>query len=583
MWPWAHLVVGYVLYSLPASIRSWRTDGYVVFVVALGTQFPDLIDKPLAWTLSVLPSGRSLAHSLSIAIPIILLVAAYYYQRDRPLLGTGFGIGYFSHLIADGAYYIPSGQYEYYSYLLWPFVPQPSYPTEPSLAAHLLNVDPGPYFFLQLGLVGATLGLWVWQSTPGISEGTAKLRNETPRTSDVPLGATSEEAADTDGFAYTAVRQPSPVDCEQLVTGTRHEAPTLSVVIPTLNERETIGSCLEQIKSAITELGIQTEVIVADNSTDETAEIAADRGAIVVTPDEVGYGYACRYAFEYARGEYVAVGNGSGTYDFEELTRLLEAAFDNDTDLVLGSRFSGTIRLGAMSPLSYLWDLLLRSGMWAFYRLHLTDARSGFRVIKRDRLTDLDLRADGTEFGSELLLEAKGHGLTIAEVPITYSKRGGKARLDSFQEGWHHVRFMLMNAPGYLFLLPGLLLGFLGFALLPLSLLEMSFGPLSFGRHFLAVSSVLILVGYQFFALAIFARKRGNSVRMPADPVTGWLVETIRLRHVASGGALAIAASGAYALYVLVRWLAGKNGMLPVLVWDIVAAYVFSGAVVSKP
>jgi glycosyltransferase involved in cell wall biosynthesis len=572
MWPWGHLVVGYVFYSLLAYLRSWRIDGYVVFVVALGTQLPDLIDKPLAWAFGVLPSGRSLAHSLIIAILVVVLVIVYYHQRNRPLLGVGFGVGYLSHLVADGAYYLPSKQYEYYSYLFWPFVSQPSYSTEPSFVAHFLSIDPGPYFLLQFGLVGATFGLWLWQSTPGISLGTAKLRGKKPRTSDVPLRTVKEKAnPDVGEFDTKAIRRPSSAGCEQLITGTRGKAPTLSVVIPTLNEQESIENCLEEIKAATAELEILTEIIVADNSTDGTAEIARDRGAIVVTPDDIGYGYACRYAFEYARGEYVAVCNAGGTYDFEELTDLLEAAFSSDADFILGTRFNGLIRLGAMSPFGYFWNSVLRAGLWVFYRLQLTDVRSGFRVIRRDCLNGLDLRANGTEFSSELLLEATGHGLTIIEVPVSYYKSAGKARLDSFQEGWHHVRFMLMNAPGYLFLFPGAVFGFLGVMLLPLSLLNSSVGAISFGRHFLSVSSVLIIIGYQLLALAMFARRIGNSMRMPADPVTGWLVEAVQLRHVASAGALMITASSIYALYVLSRWVAGENGMFPVLVLDIVA------------
>lgn len=564
MWPWAHLVIGYILYSLIANARSWRTDGYVVFLVAFGTQFPDLIDKPFAWGVDILPSGRSLGHSLIFGILVMAVIALYYHRRDRPLLGIGFVIGYFSHLIGDIAPHILAGEYSYLSFLLWPFLPVRSYPIE-SFTGHILNIEPEPYFVFQAMLVVLTIGLWMWDETPGISKGTAKLHGETPRMIDSPP-ATDDEHLDSN-----AIASPSQTDHDLIVSGESEQAPRLSIVIPTLNEEKSISKCIGKIKSSIDDIGIPTEIIIADNSTDQTPEIARNQGATVVTPEAIGYGYACRYAFEYVRGEYVAIGDGNATYDFEELPKLIEPLMESDVDIVIGNRFDGAVQPGAMSPFNYLENVLLVIGLRVFYGSNATDPRSGFRAVRREALGKLDLRADGLEITSEMLIEAVGRKLTVLEIPVIYHKRTTKTRLDSFQEGWRHIRFMLLNAPGYVFLIPGVLLSATGIALVPPALLNIDFQGVSFGLHFLIADSMLIIVGQQFLVLGVFARITGNPIRMPDDPVTDWISRFVRLRHVATVGTILLTAGGAYVLYVLSRWAIGEPGNLPILVGDIVA------------
>lgn len=492
------------------------------------------------------------------------VVALYYHRRDRPLLGIGFVLGYSSHLIGDIVPHILAGEYRYLSVLLWPFLPIRSYPIE-SFTGHILNIEPEPYFVFQAVLVVLTIGLWVWDETPGISKGTAKLRGETPKTSDSPL-ATNDDHLDNN-----AIASPSQTDHDLVVPGDSKRAPRLSVVIPTLNEQKSIAKCIEQIKSSLDDIGVPTEIIVADNSTDRTPEIARNQGATVVTPDATGYGYACRYAVEYARGEYVAIGDGNATYDFEELPKLIAPLMESDVDIVIGNRFDGTIQPGAMSPFDYLKNALLVAGLRVFYGSNVTDARSGFRAVKREALEKLDLRADGLEVTSEMLIEAVGRELTVVEIPVTYRKRTAKTRLDSFQEGWRHVRFMLLNAPGYVFLIPGVLLSAIGIALVPPALLNVDFQGVSFGLHLLIASSTLIIVGQQLFTLGVLARITGNPIRMPDDPITDWISRFVRLRHVATVGTLLLTAGSAYVLYVLGRWAIGKPGNLPILVGDIVA------------
>ncbi|PSP50328.1 glycosyl transferase, partial [Halobacteriales archaeon QH_1_68_42] len=159
--------------------------------------------------------------------------------------------------------------------------------------------------------------------------------------------------------------------------------PTLSVVLPTLNEEEGVRWCIEQVKEVALEFGLVTEIIVSDSSTDRTPEIARDLGAIVVEPEAAGYGNAYKHAFEHVRGEYVAIGDADTTYDFGELPELIEVVYEEDADIVLGSRLEGEIKDGAMPPLhQYVGNPLLTKFLNTFYDAGVSDAHSGMRVIK---------------------------------------------------------------------------------------------------------------------------------------------------------------------------------------------------------
>lgn len=235
-----------------------------------------------------------------------------------------------------------------------------------------------------------------------------------------------------------------PADSEQ--------SPVLSIVMPTLNEEEGIFICIEKIKSAIIELDITAEIIISDSSTDRTPAIAKELDAIVVNPDRMGYGYAYRYAFEQARGEYIVIGDADVTYDFESIPSLLEPARNGDADLVIGSRLNGTIEPGAMPLLhEHVGNPLLTWMLNSLYRTDISDAHSGFRVLTRDALDQLDLSSDGMEFASEMLMQAARENLRVEEVPIVYHERRGDATLHSLRDGWRHVKYMIVNAPEYYF------------------------------------------------------------------------------------------------------------------------------------
>ena len=350
------------------------------------------------------------------------------------------------------------------------------------------------------------------------------------------------------------------------------QAPVLSVVMPTLDEEKGVFVCIQKIKRAIVELGIPTEIIVSDSSTDRTPEIARREGAIVVEPNEMGYGYAYRYAFERARGEYIAMGDADVTYDFESLPELLEPVTSGRADIVLGSRLDGTIEEGAMPSLhEYVGNPLLTWVLNAFYDADISDAHSGFRVFTRDALDRLDLSSDGMEFASEMLMEASTNGLRIEEVPIVYHEREGDATLHSFRDGWRHVRFMLVNTPGHVFSLPGAGLAVVGTLLLVASLGGVGIGQYSPGILTTVAGGLALTTGVQFWCLGVFSATADTSIRPPSGQLVRWAKEHVQLEHGMSLGAGISALGVAYLGVALFVWMTGWNAALPPVKTTVVA------------
>lgn len=375
-------------------------------------------------------------------------------------------------------------------------------------------------------------------------------------------------------IAELGIEQANAIDADTTsLVGPEHETdPALSIVMPTLNEEEGVAECIERIKATVSQLGITTEVIVSDSSTDWTPEIASALGAKVVHPDEKGYGYAYRYAFERARGEYVVMADADCTYDFAELPKLLAAMIETNADIVMGSRLEGEIESGAMPALHrYVGNPLLTRFLNVFYGTSVSDAHSGFRVFKWDVLEELELNADGMEFASEMIMQAGAKGLTIEEVPIRYRERKGEATLESFEDGWRHVRFMLLNAPGYLFSIPGTVLGIAGLLVMTLSYLNVSLGNWAIGIHSMIAGCVLTIVGYQIGSFGIFATLTSDPIRSPENSLTEWIVDHLRLKHGLMTGSALFAAGAGYAAYLFGSWVATGGSNLPLLKEDIVA------------
>jgi len=349
--------------------------------------------------------------------------------------------------------------------------------------------------------------------------------------------------------------------------------PTLSVVLPTLNEEDGVRVCIEKVKRAVEELSVTAEVVVSDSSTDRTPEIARELGAIVVEPEQSGYGNAYKYAFERVRGEYVAIGDADTTYDFEELPKLLERATETDADMVLGSRLGGEIKSDAMPPLhQYVGNPLLTRFLNTFYDAGVSDAHSGMRVLKADSLAALDLETGGMEFASEMIMDAAEKGMVIEEVPITYHERVGDATLDSFSDGWRHVKFMLTNAPGYLFTLPAFAFGVLGLLICAASLTAFQLGPATFGLQTLVGGVLFAIVGYQVGSLALFSSVAADPIRNPKDPITNAIHDHFTLESGATIGVVAFALGASVLSYSVVAWTIEGYAAVPGVEWNLLGA-----------
>ncbi|MDS0222712.1 glycosyltransferase family 2 protein [Haloarcula sp. S1AR25-5A] len=349
-----------------------------------------------------------------------------------------------------------------------------------------------------------------------------------------------------------------------LVTPDKDVDPVLSVVMPTLNEEEGIVECIDRIKTAIDELCIPTEIIISDSSTDSTPELARERGAIVVTPDREGYGYAYRYAFSQARGEYIAMGDADTTYDFEQLPRLLKPVQNGEADICMGSRLNGEIRDGSMPKLhQYVGNPLLTRFLNTFYGAGVSDAHSGFRVFTKDALETLDLTTTGMEFASEMVMKAGANDLTITEVPIIYHEREGEETLNSFRDGWRHVRFMLVNAPDYLFSYPAVALVSLGVLVMALSLGGITAGGVNFGLQTMVGGSLLSIVGYQIWTLALFTSIAADPIREPKSALIGTVRARFQLETAASIGVVITGIGMLYVAGVFIQWLIAGEAALP--------------------
>lgn len=341
--------------------------------------------------------------------------------------------------------------------------------------------------------------------------------------------------------------------------------PVLSIVMPTMNEEEGVTECIGRIKTAVAKLEVPAEIIVSDSSSDRTAEVARQQGAIVVEPDAMGYGYAYRYALRRVRGDFIVMGDADTTYDFEQIPRLLEHLQDTNADIVMGSRIEGEIKSGAMPTLhQYVGNPLLTKFLNAFYGAGVSDAHSGFRVMRREAIETMDLETDGMEFASEMIMKAGAKGLKIEEVPIVYHERKGEETLDSFRDGWRHVRFMLVNAPGYLFSIPGILLGATGTLVLAIAAIGLSLGGATFGVNSMIVGSLMMILGVQVGSFGIFSTVASDPIQRPNDMLTQWVTEELTLELGATAGTAIFASGALYAGGLIIKWISSDFGAVPV-------------------
>ncbi len=276
----------------------------------------------------------------------------------------------------------------------------------------------------------------------------------------------------------------------------------LSIVMPCLNEAETLATCIGKARDYLERHKIAGEVLIADNgSSDGSQEIATNSGARVVPIPERGYGSALRGGIAAAKGQYIIMGDADDSYDFTNLSPFLEK-LRQGYDLVMGNRFQGGIKPGAMPVLhKHLGNPVLTWLGRLFFGSPCGDFHCGLRGFSKQAIEQLNLRTTGMEFASEMVVKASLYGLKITEVPTTLSPDGRSRppHLKTWRDGWRHLRFLLMYSPRWLFLYPGLALMFLGFVATIWFMTQPRV-------HTLLYSATALIIGFQIVSFAIFTK-----------------------------------------------------------------------------
>jgi Glycosyl transferase family 2 len=335
----------------------------------------------------------------------------------------------------------------------------------------------------------------------------------------------------------------------------------LTVVMPCLNEAETVATCVRKAIRFLASSGISGEVLVADNgSTDGSQRLAADAGARVVPVSDKGYGNALMGGIVAAEGKYIIMGDADDSYDFTNLMPFVEE-LRKGADMVMGNRFAGGIAPGAMPPLHrYLGNPVLSFVGRLFFGSKIGDFHCGLRGFNRDSLLALNLQATGMEFASEMVVKATLAGQHVTEVPTTLAKDGRSRppHLHTWRDGWRHLRFLLLFSPRWLFFLPGLVLLAAGLAIGAVVVPHpFRVGAVTFDVDTLVAASAMVVIGFQSVLFWLFTQVyAGSEGFLPAEPKVTRLLERLSLER----GLLLGAVIGLAGLAGLVASLVDWNG-----------------------
>ena len=342
--------------------------------------------------------------------------------------------------------------------------------------------------------------------------------------------------------------------------------PAVSVVLPCLNEADGVGRCVEKATTALHEMRIAGEVIVVDNgSTDGSPEIATRAGARVVHERRRGYGAAYLRGFQEARGTVIVMADADDRYDLRDIARVVEPLTHDGFDMVMGSRLKGNILSGAM-PWTHRWigNPILSGMLRLFFHTTVSDAHCGMRSFTRQAYERMELRTQGMEFASEIVVNALREGLRIREVPITYYPREGVSKLSGLRDAWRHIRFMLIYSPSYLFQLPGILLLTIGAVLV----MALAGGPLEvlghrWDYHVLLFGTLALILGYNLVVFDILAKTFSMGAGL-AKP-NRWLHAVLRIFSLERGlviGSVLFLAGLALEVKIVLDWARAGYGAL---------------------
>lgn len=313
----------------------------------------------------------------------------------------------------------------------------------------------------------------------------------------------------------------------------------VSIVMPCLNEEQTLPQCiqegLELAESLKQQHGLHTEIVIADNgSEDNSVQLAQSLGARVAHVPQKGYGNALRYGIEASQGRYIVMADSDASYDLREAISMVER-LQEGYDVCMGSRFKGEIMPGAMPwKHRYIGNPVLTGILNVLFRSGLSDAHSGMRAFTRNAFDRMKLSSTGMEFASEMVIKATLLDLKRTETPITLRPDGRNRapHLRSFRDGWRHLRYLIMLSPSWLYFLPSIVLGAAGFLILAILLSApgetvVRIGPIWFGDHWIMIASGLLIVAHQaiMFGMATILHGTLDGYRRPKR----WLLKLYRV------------------------------------------------------
>jgi glycosyltransferase involved in cell wall biosynthesis len=342
----------------------------------------------------------------------------------------------------------------------------------------------------------------------------------------------------------------------------QRDAPLVSVVIPCLNEADSIEACVAAARAGLDAGGLSGEVVVADNgSTDGSATLAEQAGAHVIEEPRRGYGSAYLAGFRAASGKYIVMADADLTYDFGDIPRFVKE-LDGGAQLVMGDRMDN-IHPGAMPWLHrYVGNPVLSGILNLFFRTGVRDAHCGMRAFRRDSLPVLDLRTTGMEFASEMVIRAAKAGLDIRQLPIEYHPRDGQSKLSSFRDGWRHLRFLLVHSPTHLFVVPGAVMALLGVVISAIALLQIEIFGRQWQLHTMIGGALFAIVGTQVLALGLCAHAYGTYFMGEQDPWFDRMRARFRLEHGLLLGGVTILAGTVVGVVIVITWIDRGFGAL---------------------
>jgi glycosyltransferase involved in cell wall biosynthesis len=339
----------------------------------------------------------------------------------------------------------------------------------------------------------------------------------------------------------------------------------ISVVLPCLNEQDSIGICIDKIQKVYSEMKVDGDIIVVDNgSTDRSVEIAKSKQVRVYSEPVKGYGSALRRGIDESDAKYVVMADSDDTYDFLELPKFIDKLREG-YDLVMGSRFRGNILPGAMTwSHRYIGNPILSGILRVLFGGGVSDSHCGLRGFSKDAYKRMGLHTTGMEFASEMVIHAIKKKLKTAEIPITYYPRKGESKLVGIRDAWRHMRFMLLYSPNHLFMIPAGIIFVAGFVLL----LRLLFGPIYFaGRswdlHVAVFASMLSILGWQVLNLGFAAKVYIHVIGLEETKTMKKILDDIfTLERALVLGSVIFLAGLLMSCYIILIWAKGHFGEL---------------------